>query len=132
MQKGHQLEFSCLSCEAPVAFSIRSLGCGECDIHCKNCGKKYQFDDPILLRQLKMFEKLCEQIHASHEILGDTNIGIDIGEHHVKIPFKLLLTRLSSSLDLIIGDRPVSIAFRVETTEGSENEKALFKNMEAK
>ncbi len=32
----------------------------------------------------------------------------------MKIPFKLLLTRLNSTLDLMVGDDPLTIRFRVE------------------
>ncbi|MFQ5729416.1 MAG: hypothetical protein ACE5GN_03550 [Waddliaceae bacterium] len=71
-------------------------------------------EDENLRRQLRKFEALCQQILDSEEILGNTSVGIDIGEHHVKVPYKLLLTRLNSSLELMIGDQPVSIVFRLE------------------
>jgi len=68
----------------------------------------------VLKRQLGQFEALCRQIHASQEILSTTAVGIDLGEHHVKIPYKILLTRLTSSLELTMGDEQISIAFRME------------------
>jgi transcription elongation factor Elf1 len=114
MQKGQHLEINCQSCQSPVAFSIFSLDKQGNIIECQDCGKKYAFNDETLLRQLKKFELLCKQIHESEEILGSTSVGIDVGNHHVTIPFKLLLTRLNSSLDLTIGDQQCKIVFRIE------------------
>ncbi len=114
MQKGHHLEFACLGCKTPVTFSIFELDKSEAPVVCSNCNKQYLLQDETLKRQLKKFEALCKQIVDSEEILGNTSIGIDVGEHQVKIPYKLLLTRLNSSLDLTIGDQKVSIVFRLE------------------
>lgn len=114
MQKGQHLEITCQSCQSQVPFSIFSLDEQGNVIECQGCGKKYAFKDETLLRQLKKFERLCQQIHESEEILGSTSVGIDVGNQHVTIPFKLLLTRLNSSLDLTIGDQPCKIVFRIE------------------
>ena len=114
MQKGHLLEFNCQQCATPVLFSVFELESQNTSISCTHCKKKYALQDETLIRQLKKFEALCRQIRESEEILGNTAVGIDVGNHHVKVPFKLLLTRLSSSLDLMIGNRPVTIAFRIE------------------
>lgn len=118
MQKGHTLHFKCLSCGAQVHFSIFDLQNHKA-LPCEVCAKKYVFSDPILIRQLQQFEALCKQIHASQEILGNASIGIDVGEHHVKVPYKLLLTRLSSSLELNMDGHPVTIVFRIEPTKDS-------------
>ena len=39
-----------------------------------------------------------------------------MGDRELKIPYKLLLTRLNSTLDLMVGDRPLTITFRIEPT----------------
>jgi hypothetical protein len=117
MQKGHYLQLNCKSCENPICFSIFGLNKPHLSLRCDNCEKQYVIDDETLLRQLKLFEALCTQIHESQEILGNANVGIDIGEHHVKVPFKLLLTRLNSCLDLVVGDEPLSIMFRFDSLQ---------------
>lgn len=114
MQKKHKLQFSCLTCKSSICFSIFELDNDNNQISCQQCKKKYVFSDEVLKRQLKKFEALCRQIIDSEEILSNTAVGIDVGEHQVKIPYKLLLTRLSSTLDLIIGDQPITISFRIE------------------
>lgn len=117
MQKGHNLQFNCKGCENPVRFSIFGLNKSQLSLRCTHCEKQYLLEDENLLRQLKKFESLCTQIHESQEILGNANVGIDVGEHHVKVPFKLLLTRLNSCLDLTIGDTPLSIMFRFDSLQ---------------
>lgn len=114
MQKGHTLEFICLSCSKPVQFSIFSQEDRCLDLTCQNCDKKYLIDDEVLLRQMCKFAALCKQLIESEEILSHSSIGIDIADHHVKIPYKLLLTRFNSCLDLKIGDQPLQITFRIE------------------
>ena len=115
MQKGQQLQFDCQSCQHPISFSIFDVSKNPTPISCDNCNKRYIFEDEDLLRQLQKFEALCRQIHASEEILGNTAVGIDIGDqYHVKIPYRILLTRLSSCLDLEIGDTKTPISFRFE------------------
>lgn len=123
MQKGHNLEFLCQECQHPITFSVFHLNETDHAVTCSECQKKYSFNDETLLRQLNKFVKLCEQIHESEEILGDTSVGVDVGVHHVTIPYKLLLTRLSSSLDLMIGSQPFKIQFRIEPIEEISHQK---------
>lgn len=114
MQVGHKLLIHCQSCDAPILFSVLDRENFKKIIPCPKCGQKYAFEDETLLRHLHQFESLCRQIHASEEILGGTSIAIDVGSHHVKVPFNILLTRLSSVIDLDVGGRKFSVAFRVE------------------
>ncbi len=109
-----KIEFNCQKCKHPVVFSIFELEEGEGLIPCGQCGKNYLFQDEQLKRQLKKFIALCRQLQESEEILSQTAVGVDIGEKHVKIPYKLLLTRFNSTLDLRIGNEAVSFTFRVE------------------
>lgn len=114
MQKGHFLQFNCLGCKQPLDFSIFELDDQHGILQCNHCEKKYALSDETLKRQLKKFTALCQQLVESEEILGHTEVGIDIGDHHVKIPYKLLLTRLNSTLRLKFGQETVSIMFRME------------------
>lgn len=115
MQKGHYLQFSCQNCQHPIQFSVFDLEKNE-QIKCAECGLTYDFNDEVLMRQLRKFENLCRQIQLSEEILSNTSVGIYLGDREIKIPYKLLLTRLNSTLDLVVGDRPLTISFRIEPT----------------
>lgn len=114
MQVGHKLQIHCQACDEPMLFSVLNKEDFSGIVPCSKCSKKYVFDDETLLRHLRQFEALCTQIHASEEILGGTSIAIDVGSHHVKVPFNILLTRLSSIIDLNIDGKKFSVAFRVE------------------
>lgn len=112
-QEIRDLEFECQKCKAPIQFSVFALDQNP-KLECNECQASYHLDDETLLRQLKKFDALCRQIHDSQEILSMASIGVDVGKTQVKIPFKLLLTRLSSCLDLTIGGKPCLISFRFE------------------
>lgn len=114
MQKGHLLQFNCLKCKQPINFSVFELDSKNGIIECTHCEKKYALNDETLKRQLRKFAALCEQLVESEEILSQTAVGIDIGDKHIKIPYKLLLTRLNSTLNLKFGTEDVSIVFRME------------------
>ena len=116
MQKGHTLQFNCIDCKQPVHFSVFDVEESR-PIACPGCSKKYAFSDPILARQIKKFDALCRQIRDSEEILSHASVGVTCGEHQVKVPYKLLLSRLNSHLDLKIGDQPISITFRIEPVQ---------------
>lgn len=116
MQKGKNLSFDCQACKNHVTFSLFDVEKTSTSVSCSHCNKQYVFQDETLLRQLKKFEALCYQIRESEEILGSTSIGIDVGDTQVRVPYKLLLTRFNSSLDLMIGNEPISIIFRFEPT----------------
>lgn len=109
MQKAPHLAFACLHCQEPVTFSIWE----ENPICCPSCQKNYRFSDEITIK-LKKFEQLCKQIQASEEILGDTAVAIDVGSKQVRVPFRLLLTRLGSVLTLQMGEQKLEISFRTE------------------
>lgn len=122
MQKGHLLQFSCQTCQSPVQFSVFDLDKCEEGTACPACGVIYDFSEETIQRQLRKFTDLCLQIQRSEEILSNTSVGIYIGDREIKIPYKLLLTRLNSTLDLMVGDRPLTITFRIEPASDIPNQ----------
>lgn len=109
-------ELNCLHCHTPIVFSLFDLEQHENILSCSECKKKYLFGDEQLKRQLSKFAKLCRAIQESEEILGSSAIAISVGSEEVKIPFKILLTRLKSTLDLHIGTEKIVVSFRIEPT----------------
>ncbi|MDP1880508.1 MAG: hypothetical protein Q8K60_06185 [Parachlamydiaceae bacterium] len=115
MQKGHLLQFCCQSCQNIILFSVFQIA--KQTIQCQSCQLNYDFSDEILARQLHKFQNLCLQIKESKEILSKTSVAMFTGEgKEIKIPYNLLLSRLNSTLDLLVGDRPLTITFRMEPT----------------
>ena len=114
MQKGHLLQFKCQHCQNPVNFSVFEVENSEEGLNCTQCGAIYDFNDETLKRQLSKFERLCLQIQQSEEILSNAAVGIYLGDREIKIPYKILLSRLNSTLDLTMGGQPLAITFRIE------------------
>lgn len=114
MQKGHILQFCCQKCQQAVQFSVFEIEKDSHELFCSNCHTAYDFSDETLKKQLRLFQDLCIQIRKSEEILSNTSVGIYVGDREVKIPYKLLLSRLNSTLDLVVGERPLTITFRIE------------------
>ncbi len=114
MQKGHILQFNCQQCQNPIKFSVFDLDCKQGVMACSKCNKVYHLEDENLRRQLRKFEMLCLQIVESEEILSDTSVGICIGDKEIKVPYKLLLARLNSTLELQVGNEKITIEFRLE------------------
>ncbi|MBS0621352.1 MAG: hypothetical protein JSR80_00095 [Verrucomicrobia bacterium] len=110
MPTKHPLEFACVKCGESVALSLVE---GEMP-SCASCGKRYTFEGTQLQKQLRQFEALCRQIQASKEIFSEAAVAVDVGPSRVRIPLKLLLTRLNSVLDLEIEGVKTTITFRVE------------------
>ena len=108
-------ELDCKGCKQAISFSLMDLEALPI-IACNDCGKKYAFSDETLRRQLKKFAALCRQIRESEEILGTSGVGVAVGKEEVKIPFKILLSRLKSTLDLQVGGERFVISFRIEPT----------------
>ena len=106
-------QIDCMNCKKAVIFSLADIE-NEHIVTCSECAKKYAFTDDKLKRQLKKFAALCHQIQDSEEILGSSGVAVEVGPHKVLVPFKILLTRLKSTLDLTVGGQPVSVIFRTE------------------
>lgn len=109
-------QLDCIACKSPVVFSILDLENNAHLVSCSTCKKKYAFGEDPLKRQLQKFAALCQQIQDSQEILGDANVAVDVGSQTVQVPFKLLLTRLKSVLNLKVGTTNLCITFRVQPT----------------
>ncbi|MBN1917775.1 MAG: hypothetical protein JW889_07695 [Verrucomicrobia bacterium] len=122
MQLGSVLEFHCVAegCSHAIRFAILDVR-NDHRLTCSACGQKYFFN-PELVCALSKFDKLCRAIHESEDILSDTNVAVNVANHEIKIPFRLLLTRLNTSLTLRIAQElngkqvecPIDIQFRLQ------------------
>ena len=113
MSNQELFQINCLGCHQPLEFTLQALE----EMHlfsCSECGKAYGFGQETLKRQLRKFAALCRQIHDSQEILGNAGVAVTVGSEEVQIPFKLLLSRLKSTLVLQIGSERLVVSFRVE------------------
>lgn len=113
VQVGNNLEFRCIKdgCGELVRFSVFDISKNH-SIRCATCGKEYTFGEELMAK-LDKFEKLCRAVNEAEDILSDTNVAIDVYSHNVCIPFRLLLTRLNTQLNLTVGGKDIQIRFRV-------------------
>lgn len=119
MTQINDLEFSCLHCSGNIAFSFSFLQEYAYRLECPSCEQSYCFDSDPFKRQLEKFVKLCYQIRESEEILGMTEVGVNLKDTFVKIPYKLLLTRLTPTLKLHMGENTLEFAFRIQPSKDS-------------
>jgi len=114
---GNHLELKCIhkDCGDNILVSILEMEQSP-RIQCKSCKNEYAFNKQ-LLEQLRKFENLIKAVQEAKEILGQTAVAVDIQGHSVKIPYKLLLTRMNSELKLNINDQQMVVTFRVEPLE---------------
>lgn len=120
MKDYKHIEFNCLEekCGKPVLFKLQEMEKGP-SIQCPNCRKEYNFNGNFI-GKLKKFDNLISAVRDAKEILGDTNVAVNFKNHDIRIPYRLLLTRMNTLLTLSIGNKKVEFKFRVEPLRDEE------------
>ena len=72
--------------------------------------------DAALRDKLARMLKLVLALRDAEDILGDTNVSVNVAGGAVKIPYALLLTRLNTLFTLDYGDRKVDFHLWVAPT----------------
>lgn len=110
----NNIEFKCVSdnCDEFVCLSLKEIE-NNPTVTCSACGKTYTFNEEFI-NKMKKFEKLVLAVKEAEDILGSTNVAISIKGHQIKVPYRLLLTRLNTLITLNIGNREISFRFRIE------------------
>lgn len=108
----NHIEFRCTGCGSVISFSILKMEPSEV-LTCKDCSKKYFFNEDFF-NKIKRFENLLAAVHNVKDMLDTTNVAIAFGDEEVKIPYRLLLTRLNTMLTLNIDGKETTFRFRVE------------------
>lgn len=125
----HSFSLTCTECDFSIDVPLTALSRLPLIIECPHCHKAYGFHDSTIVSQIKQFISLCKEIKASENILSSAAIAVRIGKEEVKVPFKLLLTRLRSTFDLVVGDKKITISYRTEPRKIAE---AMEKELLAK
>jgi len=116
----HLLSLSCTECNHAIEIPLSSLSTLPLILQCSRCQKQYGFHDSTIVQHMKQFISLCKEIKASEDILSQSSIAVRMGSQEVKIPFKLLLTRLRSTFDLVVGDKKMTLSYRTEPKKIAE------------
>ena len=111
-----QGDFSCLDdeCAQSIQFNIMELKQQKGLLKCPHCHRQYSFEEGGFIGKLEKLRNLLVAVKEAEEILGDVNVGVNTVAGDVKIPYRLLLTRMNTMITLDVGDRKIDFNFRVE------------------
>ncbi|MFO7821625.1 MAG: hypothetical protein R6V56_06200 [Lentisphaeria bacterium] len=109
------VDFICLDddCESVIKFNILDLEESNGRVTCPVCHREYDFDRPFL-QKLERLRNLILSVREAEDLLGDVNVAITTSTDEVRIPYRLLLTRLNTIISIDIGGRQVDFNFRIE------------------
>ena len=110
------IDFNCMydDCDHVIQFNLLQLKEGNGILSCPACHRQYEFADDIFIEKLEKLRNLVLAVKDAEDILGDCNVGVTTVNGEVKIPYRLLLTRLNTMITINIGDKSVDFHFRVE------------------
>ena len=109
------IDFDCIekNCETNINFNLLDLKENFGKIACSNCRRIYQFDKEFL-EKLEKLRVLILAVQDAEGILGDCNIAIVTPSGEVKLPYRLLLTRLNTLVSFDCNGKKLEFNFRVE------------------
>lgn len=109
------VDFICLDsdCEAVIKFNVMDLQETGGRVSCPECHREYRFDK-LFLGKLQRLRKLIMAVREAEDLLGDVNVAITTSTEEVKIPYRLLLTRLNTTITIEMGGQTVDFNFRIE------------------
>ena len=115
------VDFVCLDpdCKSVVQFNVMQLRESEGSISCPGCHREYHFDADFL-DKLERLRQLIVAVMNAEDILGDVNVAVTTLAGEVKVPYRLLLTRLNTIITLDMGEERVDFNFRVEPLKDGE------------
>lgn len=109
-------EFVCVDpeCQANLTINLMEVENGAgLAVRCPACHREYHFDQ-ALMDQLGRLRKALLAVQDIGDILGDTSVGITTMTGEIRIPYRLLMTRMNTVVRLDIGGQKVDFHFRAE------------------
>ena len=112
-----QIDFPCTeeTCGGVVKFDLKDIVKGDFQAVCPKCGKQYPLDAEVRDKLTRML-KLVLAIRDAEDILGDTNVSVNVAGGSVKVPYALLLTRLNTLFTLPLAGKKVDFHLWVAPT----------------
>lgn len=110
-----RIDFHCFSagCEGVVRFNLADVSKRDFQAVCPVCHQTYTLDKELCDKLGRML-KLVLAIREAEDILGDSNVSVNVAGGEVKIPYALLLTRLNTMITLKFGERQVDFHLWIE------------------
>ncbi len=115
-----KIDFDCLEadCGNTIQFNLMTLKENNGEISCDNCHRPYKFQRAFL-NKLEKLRNLVIAVKGAEDIIDDCKIAVTMPGHEVKLPYRLLLTRLNTLISLKVGKQVVDFNFRIEPLSGS-------------
>lgn len=112
--QGPVVQFKCQNpqCAKPVQLDLLDTTEDNQIILCPACHESYQFDRKFI-EKLSKLKKLIAAIQDAEDILDDAIVSVTTRSDEVKLPYRLLLTRLNTQIN--IGG--IDFTFRLEPLE---------------
>jgi hypothetical protein len=112
-----KIDFDCQTeaCETSIQFNLMGLKENGGQVVCQKCHSPYQFDREFLTK-LQKLRNLVIAVHDAEDIIDETNVAVTTPAGEVKLPYRLLLTRLNT----IITIQGINFNFRVEPLNPDE------------
>ena len=103
-----QVDFHCLddNCKSVIQFNLAEVIQKDFQAVCPKCHKTYCFEEQLQDKLTRMLE-LVAAVRNAEDILGDSNVSVNVAGGSVKIPYALLLTRLNTLVTLEMGGKKV-------------------------
>lgn len=109
------VDFVCLDneCTNVVIFNVMELRESKGCVSCAACHREYRFQADFL-DKLERLRHLILAVINAEDILGNVNVAVTTAAGEIKVPYRLLLTRLNSIVTLDVGEQKVDFNFRIE------------------
>ncbi len=109
------IDFDCIedNCGNTIQFDLLTVQDDKGKINCTNCHKIYKFEQDFL-NKLNKLRVLIIAVQDAEDILGDCNVSVVTPAGDVKIPYRLMLTRLNTLISLNLKGKKLDFNFRVE------------------
>ena len=110
-----QIDFHCFDpeCDGIVKFNLADIAGRDFQAVCPKCHRAYELDAALKDKLGRMLE-LITAIRKAEDILGDSNVSVNVAGGEVKIPYALLLTRLNTLITLDFGGSKVDFHLWIE------------------
>lgn len=110
-----QIDFHCLdeNCLEVIKFNLSEITHKNFQSICPKCHQTYEFDSVLRDKLSRMF-KLVSAIREAEDILGDSNVSVNVAGGSVKVPYALLLSRLNTLLTLEVAGKKVDFHLWIE------------------
>jgi uncharacterized Zn-finger protein len=108
-------EFHCIDpeCNHEIAIDLIDAQGKAGEVRCPVCHREYHFEGEFI-GKLRRLRNLILAVQDVQDILDSTSIGITTVNGELKLPYRLLLTRMNTVISLDIEGKKVDFYFRTE------------------